>query len=104
MIALVSWALLLLGIVYVTTCSAIFAPVRMLISSRRSLFLAFMYCPYCQAWWFGLGLTWLGLGPFHGGWLERVYCAFAAIGVVVVVKAFGGLESPWAEEQGAGAT
>jgi hypothetical protein len=97
--ALASWALLILGLVYVTTCSAIFAPVRMALS-RNAWLKILAYCPMCQAFWFGLALTWLGLGPFHGGWLERIYSAMAAIGVVVVAKAFGGLESPWAQEQG----
>lgn len=102
MISLIAWALLLLGIVYVTTVSAIFAPTRIALAKLNAWIRILAYCPYCQVPYFAFGLTFLGLGPFHGtGWLERVYCAVAAIGVVVVVKAFGGLESPWAQEQGA---
>jgi hypothetical protein len=98
--ALASWALLILGLVYVTTASSIFSPIRIVLSKRSAWLAIFLYCPYCQAPYFAFGLTFLGLGPWHTSWLDRALTAFAAIGVVVVAKAFGGLESPWAQEQG----
>jgi hypothetical protein len=54
MIALIQWALVVLGVIYFVTESVIFGPVRVTLT-RGSVFRStLLYCPACMGFWVGV--------------------------------------------------
>lgn len=64
---LIAWALVHIGILYLITESAIFAPVRRILTygfKANSLFVALLYCAGCCGFWVGLSEGLLGMTIF----------------------------------------
>jgi len=74
---LVRWALLTLGLVYLTTESAIFSPVRVALARRALLLETLLYCPACSGFWLGLVTSWAWPGEVW--WLRLAESATAGI-------------------------
>jgi len=60
------WTLMLVGWVYLITEAAIFAPVRIALSSAGSFVEALIYCPSCMGFWVGAALALTGWWPLGG--------------------------------------
>lgn len=77
---LVLWAMLVCGLLYIATASALFSFVRMAVLKRSSFFAALCYCNSCLGFWLGAALV--SFFPFHTGfvyydiWLSAV-CGLA---------------------------
>lgn len=92
-----TWALTLLGLVYLVTEAAITAPLRILLARLHPLVATLLYCPACSGFWLGLGLAWLYPSPEP--WLVRE--GLSAVGAMALAaswsKALGG-NAAWAAE------
>jgi hypothetical protein len=104
-IALILWALLVVGGTYAVTCSAIFAVPRILIARAGAVATIFIYCSRCVSYWIGVALFPLSPIVFHGApwWAVALLSGFAAIGLVeVLVGVFPGVlasHSAYIQEQ-----
>lgn len=80
MIDLLHWLLVLWGLVYFITQSAIFMRVRVFIGRLGIFFATGIYCPSCTGFWIGIGLGLLGYWPWHYdyGFIESGVAAMAA--------------------------
>lgn len=78
MTGLVAWALVVVGAVYFTTESVIFAPIRIELSKAATargarLLEVLLYCPACSAFW--IGLLAAPLFPIEAPLVLRVVCS-----------------------------
>ena len=96
MIDLACWALVHLGLVYLVTEAAIFAPVRLAVSARGPLWTTLIYCPGCSGFWLGLACAPLWPGP--PWWLALPCSGLAGMGLAATwSKATGGNQA-WIAE------
>lgn len=61
LVAMLQWALLVLGLTYLVTESFIFLPVRIAMRRLGLVSTVLVYCPACIGFWSGAGLGALGL-------------------------------------------
>ena len=83
----VRWALIVLGLVYLVTESAIFAPVRVPFARRHVLAETLIYCPSCTGFWVGLCVALWSWPAFHG--------ALSVVESGIAAMALGALWSVW---------
>ena len=77
--SLLIFSLLVVGVVYIVTQSAIFHLPRVWIADRHVMLEMLIYCPACTGFWVGVVLSLLGYGNLS--WLEGgiVACAIGAL-------------------------
>lgn len=94
-VELVTFVLIVWGVVYTTTASAAFAIVRLALlrwAKPGPMGLTFMYCPKCQAFWVGVALSAL-MTPVEAlslaDYVLRVVAyGFAAMGATAATHTF----------------
>ena len=87
--------LLLWGLVYLWTGSKIMMPLRMALGAVLPYWLLDLcYCPPCAGFWFGLGLSALGVWPHEtvAVWAP-VEAAVASTGAMAIVAAYVPLDT-----------
>lgn len=106
MILLVKFTLLVLGITYIITQSAIGTPVRLVVSKLGRFFAALIYCPACTGFWVGGTLGALGYKPWpmfsHPQLILET--AIAGCALMALWKEYGPQVDVWALEQGSDQT
>ncbi len=102
MILFLKFALLLLGITYVITQSAVGMPIRWLVSKLGRFFTALIYCPACTGFWAAAALAALGYAPWqaHTYYHQIIESAIAGCGLMAIWKEYGPQTDVWALEQG----
>lgn len=69
---MIQWALVVAGVIYFVTDSAIFAPIRVKLAKGSWFRAGLLYCPACFGFWVGVALQWLwpfGFEPHYiGAW------------------------------------
>ena len=63
----VRWACVMVGLIYFTTESAFFAPVRVRLARSSDFLRMLLYCPACSGFWLGLLISsqWPDRGPAY---------------------------------------
>jgi hypothetical protein len=84
---LAKWALVTLGLVYLTTESAIFSPIRVLIARRGLLLSVLVYCASCTGFWVGLATSWLTWPSTAPWWARCIEGGIAAMALGAVWSA-----------------
>lgn len=97
MIDLARWALVHLGLVYLVTEAAIFAPVRLMVASRGPLWTTLIYCPGCSGFWLGLAVT--HLWPEPAWWLALPCSGVAGMGLAATWSKVTGGNQAWSAEE-----
>lgn len=94
---LIRWALVVLGLVYFFTESAIFAFTRIAIARRGMLLATFIYCPSCTGFWIGLGLgAWLWpYGVVDVPWTQVGESGVAAMALGAIWARLRGGNTAW---------
>lgn len=91
LVALVRWALLLWGLVYIVTQSVIFRRVRMFFLRYTTMLGILLYCPSCTGFWVGalLSVYWpwqdAGMGVPYSNVLESALSGVACGGLWGVI-------------------
>lgn len=96
MIALLEFALLVWGVTYVVTQSALFMPARItMVDGARvwvgvgfgDVLVELVYCRACVGFWAGVVVSLLGIAPFEGApWVwPALESGFAACGMMALV-------------------
>lgn len=80
---MVEFVLVLWGLTYLLTSSAIFAPVRKMV--KRLPFGVMVYCPSCSGFWIGLGLASAVGWPLQTMFHPMFDAAVASAGMMAVV-------------------
>lgn len=101
LVGLVPYTLLLWGLVYLVTASAIFAPVRMFVTWAGGVYAATgIYCPACTGFWFGLALGALGAWPFMVLLWAPLDAAIASVALGALWTRIGPENHAWSVEIG----
>lgn len=95
---LAHYILLLTGLTYIVTQSAIFRSARMKIASWSPVWQALIYCPACAGFWLGAALV--PLWPFKALIFAPLESAVGACGLMALYKEWGPQVDVWAIEQG----
>ncbi len=95
---LLTFTLLLFGVVYIITQSAIMAPLRMPFASLHPVCATLIYCCACTGAWVGGALAALGYWPGAEGGRGVIEATVVACGLGAVWSVYGP-ESPWGREQ-----
>ena len=93
-----TWALTLLGLVYLVTEAAITAPLRVPLARLHPLLASLLYCPACSGFWIGLGLYGLYPGEAIPTFLRAVLSGLGAMALSTTWSKATGGNSAWDAE------
>lgn len=98
MLQLLHYALILVGLTYIVTQSAVGRPLRMFVSRAGSFLESLIYCPACTGFWLGAALV--SLWPFPTLVFAPLESAVGACGLMALYKEWGPQVDVWSLEQG----